>query len=361
MSKNRVMIKRLDAAHQEESFTEFMPLSKEMIGEIESSVGEIFDSFGGAGMLKSSGDVYVKPNGIDAKAYCYTRPELVEAVIRYWFKAGAKNIYLFENSTQSNYTRIVYENNGYKKICRRTGAKAVYLDEDETVTCEFSGKKTVSEGDPEGYDLATFELPVTVADKLIKERDNNLYINLPKLKTHSMAGVTLGVKNQWAFPAHASRGKDHNYNLPYKLVDVLSYVRPDFTLIEGVEGTIHGHYPVTAFADICVKPFRVLIGSPGVVAADIAGAKIFGLDLDDVPHLKISIEKGLSDGVTCLDDIELSGDITDLHGVDLIGDMPSSGKYPTDLYDSFPDSVNVVKGKTMLCKEGCANLSLIHI
>ncbi|MCP4137652.1 MAG: hypothetical protein GY754_42185, partial [bacterium] len=172
-----------------------------------------------------------------------------------------------------------------------------------------------------------------------------------------------GIKNQWGFPGHACRGIDHNYNLHYKLVDVLSYVQPDFTLIEGIEGTVYGHYPVTAFADNSIKPFKILMGSANVFAADAAGAKIFGLDIDDVPHLKITRDKNLSGGINSLEDIELQGDINTLEGIDLLGDMPESGKYPTDLYDSYPGDVNIFKGKTRACKEGCVNnpLTLLQI
>ncbi|MDD5712991.1 MAG: DUF362 domain-containing protein, partial [Smithellaceae bacterium] len=208
---------------------------------------------------------------------------------------------------------------------------------------------------PRGYDNTVCEFPVTVVEKLIEGAGENLYIDLPKLKTHSMAGVTLGVKNQWGLPIHTSRGFDHNYNLFSKLADVLSIIKPDVTLIEGVEGTIYGHYPVTALADTCVKPFRVLIGSRNVVAADIAGSAIFGLTLDDVPHLKEAVARGLGDGVNGPDDVELSGDIHSLKGIDLCGDMPVSGKYPTDLYDSFPADVPMIIGKTMACREGCMN------
>ncbi|MCP4138556.1 MAG: DUF362 domain-containing protein, partial [bacterium] len=363
MSGKPVFIKKIKSPHQEKSFKHFMPLAEEMVLEINKAVEEIFNSFGGSSMIKSSGDVYIKPNGIDAKPYCYTRPEVVEAVIRYWFAVGAKNVYLFENSTQSNYTRLVFENNGYKKICKQTGAKPIYLDEEKTVEFKFDGKEIISGNNPDGYELPSFKMPQTVVEKLIEGKEENLYVNLPKLKTHSMSGVTLGIKNQWGFPGHACRGIDHNYNLHYKLVDVLSYIQPDFTLIEGIEGTVYGHYPVTAFADNSIKPFKILIGSANVFAADMAGAKIFGLDIDDVPHLKITRDKNLSGGINSLKDIELQGDIDTLEGIDLLGDMPESGKYPTDLYDSYPGDVNIFKGKTRACKEGCVNnpLTLLQI
>jgi hypothetical protein len=170
-----------------------------------------------------------------------------------------------------------------------------------------------------------------------------------------MGVVTLGMKNQWGFPMQKCRGFDHNYNLPRKLVDVLGYIRPDITLIEGVEGTIYGHYFATALADKQVRPFRVLIASANVVAADIVGARIFGLNVDDVPHLKIAIERGLSGGVKGSGDIALSGDLASLEKVDLIGDMPAEGHYPWDLYPKLPPDVAVIKGNKLVCREGCLN------
>ncbi|PKL35408.1 MAG: hypothetical protein CVV44_21615 [Spirochaetae bacterium HGW-Spirochaetae-1] len=359
----KVIIRSIISPHQRESFTQFIPLSPDMTREIGRTVKEIFDSLGGAALLKSSRDVYVKPNGIDAKAYCYTRPEVVRAVIEYWQSAGARQVYLMENSTQANYTRVVFEVNGYRDICRDTGAIPLYLDEEKTIGFEFTGRKSIYDGDPRGYDRSHCEMPVTVTEKLIRRRDENLYVNVPKLKTHSMAGVTLGIKNQWGFPVHTSRGHDHNYNLPYKLTDVLSLLRPDVTLIEGIEGTVYGHYPVTALADRCVKPFRVLIGSLNVAAADLAGAKILGLDRADVAHLDQAIKRNLTGGVTGLDDIELEGDFSTLENIDILGDKPSSGKYPADLFDFFPWDVKVLKGKELACREGCVNnpLTLLQV
>ncbi|MBQ0036747.1 MAG: DUF362 domain-containing protein [Firmicutes bacterium] len=334
--KTRVYVRHLESEYQKESRTKFLPLSSEMSSEIKKIVYEILDNAGGEKLLKASKNVYIKPNGIDGKAYCFTRPELVEAVIDYFKSHGANKIYLFENSTQSNFTRLVFELTGYAKICRKTGAIPVYLDEDEGRIFEFKGK--------DDYESNKFEMPNFVIKNLIEDKDKNLYISLPKLKTHSMAGVTLGVKNQWAFPRQSDRGYDHNHSLGYKLVDVLSYVRPDFTIIEGVEGTIYGHYPVTALADKAVLPLKLIIAGNNVVATDMIGAKVFGLGLEDVSHLRLAVEKDLADGVKSYDDIEVDGDIS-----------MYNTKYPTDLYDAYPNDVRRIFGKTMACKEGCVN------
>ncbi|MHA1279431.1 MAG: DUF362 domain-containing protein [Candidatus Helarchaeota archaeon] len=299
-------------------------------------------------MLKKSKKVYIKVNGIDFKKHCFTSPEVLEALVEY-LTAHDATVYVMENSTQANMTRVVFAINGYKALCERTGAIPIYLDEEDTEIYEFKGKASI-EKDPHGYILKTFHLPKTIVN-IMNHRDSITYINLPKLKTHSMAVVTLGIKNQWGFPLHADRGKDHNYNLHSKLVDVYEYIQPDFTIIDGIEGTIHGHYPPTAFADRLVKEFKLLIGGTDTLAVDVVGARIFGLTLNDVPHLKIAYKRGLGEG--------------DLTKINVIGKDLSQykEKYDFDLLQTFPPDVKIVKGKQLLCREGCQNnpLTLLQV
>ena len=309
---------------------------------IQAAVNEMFSQLEKTGpILKSSKEVYIKVNGIDFKKHVYTSPEVVRAVIEYLKKIGAKKVFVMENSTQANMTRVVFEITGYKKVCKETGAKPIYLDEEKTQVFTFKGKPPVSE-DPNGYNLTTFRLSKTVV-KIMENRDIYTYINMPKLKTHSMAGVTLGIKNQWGFPQHADRGKDHNFNLHSKFVDVYEYIKPDLTIIDGIEGTIHGHYPPTAWADRLVKEFNILIGGWDTVAVDVVGARIFGLTVDEIPHLKIAKERGLGEG--------------DLNKINVVGkDLAEyKKKYDWDLLQEFPEDVKIVRGSELLCREGCQN------
>ncbi|MCL2498923.1 MAG: DUF362 domain-containing protein [Defluviitaleaceae bacterium] len=349
-----VIVKRLQSPHQSEPFTQYLPLSKEMKEEAFTAVAEILDAAGGKALLKSSGDVYIKPNAIDSKPYSHTRVEVVEAVIKYWKENGARNIYLFENCTQSNFTRMVFALTGYSDVCKKYGVREIYLDEEKNEVVKFKNDKMKNEAEND-YTETVFRIPKFVASNLIDRASENLYINLPKLKTHSMAGVTLGIKNQWAFPQPADRRADHNYNLASKLADVLGHIRPDFTLIEGVEGTIHGHYPVTAFADKCVLPFKTLIGSTNVLAADLMGLKLFGLTPDeDARHIKIALDRGYGNGVESVEDIEIIG------ADDFV---PPNQPLPWDLYPQFPPDVTIIKGTERTCREGCQNnpLTLLQI
>ncbi|NVM17742.1 MAG: DUF362 domain-containing protein [Candidatus Lokiarchaeota archaeon] len=308
---------------------------------VGKAVNEIFSNLMKSGsILNSSKEVYIKVNGIDFKKHAYTSPEVLEEIIKYLKDKDAK-IYVMENSTQANMTRIVFAINGYKEVCEKNGAEIIYLDEEETESFAFKEKPS-SEDNSKGYNLKTFRLPKTII-KIMKNRDSITYINIPKLKTHSMAVVTLGIKNQWGFPQHADRGKDHNYNLHSKLVDVYEYIKPDITIIDGTEGLIHGHYPPTSWEDRVIKKFEILIGGRDTLAVDVVGARIFGLTLEDVPHLKIANKRGLGEG--------------DLNKINVIGKNLDdyTEKYPWDLLQEFPDNVMIVKGTELLCREGCQN------
>ena len=309
---------------------------------VKSAVEELFSHLEKSGpILKSSKEIYIKVNGIDFKKHVYTSPEVLEEVIKYLNKKFGAKIYVMENSTQANMTRIVFTINGYKEVCERTGTDIIYLDEEESKTFEFKGKASVKD-DPKGYNLKTFRLPKTIV-KIMENREAITYINIPKLKTHSMARVTLGIKNQWGYPQHEDRGKDHNFNLHSKLVDVYEYIKPDITIIDGLFGTVNGHYPPTAFEDRLVKQFNILIGGRDTLAVDVIGARIFGLSLEEVPHLKIAYNRGLGEG--------------DINKINVIGkDLGEyKEKYEWDLLQEFPNDVKIVKGKELLCIEGCQN------
>ena len=100
MSKTKVIMRRLQSEHNPDTFTLFRPLGEKLREEIGVVTAQVFDSLGGKALLKSSGDVYIKPNAIDYRPYTFTRPEVVEAVVRYWLHAGARNVYLMDNCTQ---------------------------------------------------------------------------------------------------------------------------------------------------------------------------------------------------------------------------------------------------------------------
>lgn len=285
-------------------------------------------------ILKNSREVYLKVNGVHCKKHCYTNPEVLKATIEHLYSIGAKRVYVIEDSTLGNATRLVFALNGYEKICKDTGAKSIYLDEEKAETIQLNGQISI-------------DIPRTVY-KIVENRDSLTYINLPKLKTHNATVVTLGIKNQYGYFSHKDRKKLHDDRLHVLLAELYRYVKPDITIIDGIDA-VSGEMPITAFEDRLVKKLGILIGGRDTLAVDVVGARILGYGMEEVPHLRLAYEQGLGEG--------------NLNNIDCVGESLENldGKSDWGLIDQFPKDVKVVRGSKKICREGCEINTLIAL
>jgi uncharacterized protein (DUF362 family) len=298
---------------------------------LAQALRSIFEHFGGGvSMLRSSRDVYIKVNGVGSEAYVYTDPEVLRQTIRYFQGCGARKIYIMENCTQANFTRLVFHVTGYNRICRETGAVPVYLDETASVPIFLEGLE-------EFIDISAF-----VYERLVQDRDRNFYLSIPKLKTHSMSQVTLSIKNQFGLVHQKSRIADHNYRLHQKFADIYRVIRPDFALIDGLIATTHGHYPTAYNAGKCVVPMDLLVGGPDPLAVDVVGSALMGFGIDQVKHLALSRATGIGTG--------------DLAKIEIVnrGLLEERRQQLTcELLDDYPPDISFLRGLTRCCTEGC--------
>jgi len=298
---------------------------------IAQAVKAIFEHFGGGGkLLHSSRDVYIKVNGVGSEAFVYTDPEVLRQTILYFQKCGARQIYVIENCTQANFTRLVFHSTGYLKICKETGAVPVYLDETAAVPIFLEGLE-------EFIDISAF-----VHERLIEQRNENFYLSIPKLKTHSMSQVTLSIKNQFGLVHQKSRIADHNYRIHQKFADIYRVIRPDFALIDGLIATNHGHYPTTYNALKCVVPMNLLIGGVDPLATDVVGSALMGFELAEVKHLDLCRKTGIG--------------ISDMNRIDIINRELFEERrqhFTCELLDDYPPDITFLRGKERCCKEGC--------
>ncbi|MCR4408651.1 MAG: DUF362 domain-containing protein [Anaerolineae bacterium] len=298
---------------------------------LTESIEQIFAAFGGVEkVIPRAGTVFIKPNGIHFSPHTHTDPRVLEALLAFLRDHRYTRLAVMENCTNGNFTRLVFRLTGYAELCRRYGAEAVYLDEGPTVEVTLRGEE------------APTRIPRRLYDDLIAHKDDNFYLSLPKLKTHSMTTVTLGVKNQQAFPIHADRMARHTHQtLHRRLAAIYDLIRPDFCLIEGLSATIHGHFPVTALLEECVVPMNLLIGGNDTLAVDVVGARILGYSLAEVEHLRLAAEWGLGEG--------------DLANIEVMG-VPLARfaqKYPHTLLRRFHPDVRIIEGQELACVEGC--------
>jgi len=292
----------------------------------------IFAPYGGvANVIPGGSRVYIKPNGVHFSPGTYTEPSVVDALLGWLGDHGYRRPALMENCTHGAATRLVFAVVGYADIARRHGAELVYLDEGKTAPYRLEGE----------------EAPIRISRRLYEtfidpeRRPGNFYLTLPKLKTHSMTTVTLGVKNQQAFPIHEDRMRFHNHDtLHLRLARLYRMVRPDFCIIEGITATYHGNAPPRTLLDECSAQLNILVGGQDTVAVDTVGAKALGYAIEEVEHLRLTAEWGLGEGR--------------LERIDVIGDLSRfQTRYPYTLLRRFHPDVRVVEGRERACVEGC--------
>jgi len=309
---------------------------KRMGRPLGDAFDELFAVFGGVNAVIPSGKrIYIKPNAVHFSKHTYTDPAVLDALLSYLRDHGYTELAVMENSTGGNFTRLVFHATGYARVCRRYGAEIVYLDEGATAEVRLR-----DEDEPT-------RIPKRLYDDLILGRDDSFYLSLPKLKTHCMTTVTLGVKNQQAFPIHADRIHRHNRDTLHKrLASLYDLIRPDFCIIDGLVAVYNGHFPATALVDESTARMDLLIGGRDTLAVDVVGARILGYSLDEVEHLRICAEWGL--GTASLDDIEVVGESLD----------GFTERYPCELLGRYNPDVLIVEGKEQACIEGCKGNSL---
>lgn len=293
---------------------------------LRSAVEDVFKSCG-IDDSYALRDTFIKVNGIDFKAMCYTDPEVLDCALSVLHDLGARRIRVMENCTQGNFTRLVFKETGYGRICKKYGAKPLFLDE---------GKSEKVMLETMGYEVGVNSelLP------LIHDRDNTLYINIPKLKTHSMSTVTLGIKNQYGMIDQIDRIRDHNFRLHMKFVDIFRLFRPTMTMIDGGHAIFNGHYPASAHLAESISKLDLLISGRDTLAVDTVGSKVLGYDISEVEHLRLAAEAGLGCG--------------DINKIQIDGELPyGDRKYDFDILMDFPDDLKIVRGAELCCKEGC--------
>ncbi len=241
--------------------------------------GEMFDkgidSLGGMKKFVKPGQtVVVKPNiGWDSgpERAANTNPELISRIIQQCFQAGAKDVYVFDH-TCDEWTRC-YRNSGIEKAAKDAGAKMVPGN-------DKSYYRAV--GIPGGKSLKQ-----TTVHQLVL--DSDVVINVPILKSHSGARLSIGMKNLMGVVW--DRRYWHRNDLHQCIADFITYCKPQLNVIDAYNVMMKNGPRGISVADVARKHYLII--SPDIVAADTAAAKIFGMDPEDVGYIKVADTMGL--------------------------------------------------------------------
>lgn len=226
--------------------------------------------------------VLIKPNIVGGytkakQKAITTNPDLIEAVCKILKKAGCK-IYIGESSFML--TDISFKKSGIEKVAKKYSVK-----KKPTI---FEQEKLIRIKDSNAKVLKNF--PVA---KIMKEVD--LIINMPKMKTHSLARVTLGIKNLYGLIPGGLKQRLHTKATGDRfseiLIDIYQNFKPELNILDGVFG-MDGHGPTSGNP----KKAGLILASKNSVALDIASSSIMEFKPKKIPAIKYAIKRGLYPG-----------------------------------------------------------------
>ncbi len=205
-----------------------------------------------------------------------THPALVRAVIRAVRRRGAASITVADSPGgvyNPGILRSIYKVSGLTDVCREEGA-ALYTD------CKSR------EAPAKGQVVKQFTLLEPVLDC-------DVIINLPKLKTHMMTGLSAATKNLFGCIPGLQKAEWH-MRFPDKerfggmLVDLLYTVKPGFAILDGILAQ-EGDGP----AGGTPRMVGIVAAAEDHLQMDLALCRMLGIRPKDVPYLNAAISRGL--------------------------------------------------------------------
>lgn len=242
---------------------------------VEAGLERLLAPLGGIGAFVRPGmRVLVKPNMLSGKPperAVTTHPEVVRGVIRLAQAAGA--VVSVGDSPGIGSPRQVAARCGILQVVEETGATFAPFTESVRVR-------------PEGKTFHELE----VARDLL---DTDLILNLPKLKTHQMMGMTAGVKNLFGAVVgmrkpslHLQAGADKAF-FALMLLELAEFLRPALTIVDAITG-MEGNGPGSG------DPVRIgaLLAGTNPLAVDTAAIELLGLRPETVWTQRVARETG---------------------------------------------------------------------
>lgn len=243
-----------------------------MGGEPAEMFRKAIAEFGGMGKFVKAGQkVVVKPNiGWDKvpELAGNTNPELVSEIIKQCFDAGAKEVVVFDHTCDD--WRKCYKNSGIEEAAKAAGAKVMPAHE-ESYYREVELPKAKS--------LKTAKIHSAILDC-------DVWINVPILKNHGGAKMTISMKNHMGIVW--DRGFFHRNDLQQCIADICTISKPAVLNVVDAYRLMKTNGPRgKSEADVVLA--KGLFMSPDIVAVDTAATKFFNqvekMPLEVVGHL----------------------------------------------------------------------------
>lgn len=230
------------------------------------------EALGGMGAFVKKGQkVVIKPNigwDVTPERAGNTNPKLVARIVEHCFNAGAKEVSVLDH-TCDQWQRC-YSNSGIESAAKDAGAKVA----------------------PAHWEGSYHDIDVPSGKTLKKAKEHELilgadvFINVPVLKSHGGASLTIAMKNLmgnvW------DRRFWHRNDLHQCIADFATFRRPTLNVVDAYL-VMKTNGPRGVSTDDVVTMKSQII-STDIVAADAAAAKLFGVEPDDIGYIHLAAE-----------------------------------------------------------------------
>jgi uncharacterized protein (DUF362 family) len=249
-------------------------------GEPEAMFRKAITEMGGMGNFIKKGDkVCIKPNiGWDQPVSmgANTNPKLVAEIIKQCFAAGAKEVTVFDHSCDD--WRKSYTTSGIEAAAKAAGAKVIPANQE-------SYYKEVSI--PKGKNLKKAKIHEAIVD-------SDKWINVPCLKNHGGAQLTISMKNYMGIVW--DRGFFHANDLQQCIADACTYAkRPVLNVVDAYRIMKTSGPRGKSASDVVLA--KGLFISQDIVAVDTAATNFFNqvreMPIEKVKHIANAQALGL--------------------------------------------------------------------
>jgi uncharacterized protein (DUF362 family) len=270
--------------------TDALQLPYDMVAIKGGEAAEMFEkgiaSLGGMKQfVKPNQTVVVKPNiGWDSapERAANTNPLLIAAIVESCKRAGAKAVYVFDNTCAEGVR--CYKMSGIEDAVKKAGG-------------------TMVSGRTEGY-YQQVSLPnakrlktARVHELIIK---SDVFINVPVLKNHGGSTLSVAMKNMMGVVW--DREYWHSNDLHQCIADFTTYRKPDLNVVDAYRVMKRNGPRGVSVADVATMKYQII--GKDIVAIDTAAAKVFGIDPKQVKH--IALAEQLGSGTTNIDGLKVN-------------------------------------------------------
>jgi uncharacterized protein (DUF362 family) len=242
-------------------------------GETDVMLQKGMEALGGIrAFVKKGQKIVIKPNigwDVSPERAGDTNPKLMAEIVRQCRNAGASEVYVLDH-TCDNWQRC-YKNSGIESAVKDAGGK-------------------VAPAHTESY---YHEISIPNGKSLTKAKEHELilgadvFINVPVLKCHGGARLTITMKNLmgnvW------DRSIWHRTDLHQCIADFATYRKPTLNIVDAYNVMKQNGPRGISVEDIVTM--KSLLISTDMVAIDTAAAKLFGINPSDIRYIQLAADQ----------------------------------------------------------------------